>query len=65
MPKTIKVKMKASLFGEDKTDWLKGEIHEATELYGTYLIQRDAARAAQPSDKSEADPMPGEVRAIK
>jgi hypothetical protein len=54
--KKVRVKMAASLFGEDKTDWLKGEIHEATEDYATYLIGREAAVLAQPGDKSEAVP---------
>jgi hypothetical protein len=54
--KKVRIKMTASLFGEDKKDWLKGEIHEASEGYATYLIGRDAAVLAQPTDKSEAVP---------
>jgi hypothetical protein len=54
--KKIKVKMTASLFGEDKTDWLNGTIHEASEQYAQYLIGREAAVLANPGDKSEAVP---------
>jgi hypothetical protein len=38
-----KVQMRVALFGEDKTDWLPGEIHEASDHYARYLINREAA----------------------
>jgi hypothetical protein len=35
--------MTASLIGEDRSDWLRGEIHTASDSYARYLIARGAA----------------------
>lgn len=37
--------MIAGLVGEDHTDWLPGEVHDASEWYARYLIHRGAAVA--------------------
>lgn len=38
------VRMTRGIVGEDRTDWLPGETHEASEHYARYLVvQRGAA----------------------
>jgi hypothetical protein len=39
----MRVRMTSSLLGEDGTDWLTGETHEATVHYARYLVNRGAA----------------------
>ena len=49
--------MTASLVGEDRTDWLTGEVHEATEHYARYLFHRGAAVLADEGSIPPAGPL--------
>lgn len=50
----VRVRMTASLIGEDRSDWLRGEIHEASDLYARYLVWRGAATVV--SEESPPSP---------
>lgn len=38
-----RVRMVTGLIGEDGTDWLPGETHEASVAFARYLVHREAA----------------------
>jgi hypothetical protein len=60
----VRINSGRGLVGEDRTDWLPGEVHEASKNYAQHLVHNGAAEFVTDDDRAETpaiesrDPMP-------
>lgn len=55
MPK-IRMLPGHGIVGEDRKDWLEGEVHQASALYAAYLVWRRIAEIVEDPPLSDATP---------